>query len=84
MYNAPRAATCRAQTKSTLWSLDRVSFKVIVVAAAMIKRELYQGFLEKVPILETCNPGEIQTLGTCICMMIFKLEISLESYISTE
>lgn len=63
MYNAPRAATCRAQTQSKLWSLDRVSFKVIVVAAAMIKRELYQGFLEKVPILETCNPGEIQTLA---------------------
>ncbi len=63
MYNAPRAATCRAQTQCTLWSLDRTSFKVIVVAAAMLKRELYQGFLEKVPILETCNPGEIQTLA---------------------
>lgn len=63
MYNAPRAATCRASSDCKLWSLDRVSFKVIVVAAAMLKRELYQGFLEKVPLLSTCNPGEIQTLS---------------------
>lgn len=33
MYNAPRAATCRAQTQCKLWALDRISFKVIVVAA---------------------------------------------------
>jgi cAMP-dependent protein kinase regulator len=63
MYNAPRAATCRAQNECKVWSLDRESFKVIVVAAAMLKREMYQGFLEKVPILKSCNPGEIQTLA---------------------
>jgi cAMP-dependent protein kinase regulator len=63
MYNAPRAATCRAQNECKVWSLDRTSFKVIVVAAAMLKRELYQTFLEKVPILSSCNPGEIQTLA---------------------
>ena len=63
MYNAPRAATCRASEDCVIWSLDRVSFKVIVVAAAMLKRELYQGFLEKVPVLSTCNAMEIQTLA---------------------
>jgi hypothetical protein len=46
-----------------VWALDRTSFKVIVVAAAMIKRELYQGFLQKVPILATCNEMEIMTLA---------------------
>jgi len=63
MYNAPRAATCRAQTQAKVWVLDRTSFKVIVVAAAMIKRETYQGFLSKVPILSTCNEMEIMTLA---------------------
>lgn len=65
MYNAPRAATCRVSEggEAKLWALDRVSFKVIVVAAAMIKRETYQGFLETVPILSTLNPGELQTLA---------------------
>ena len=63
MYNAPRAATCRASTNCKLWALDRTSFKVIVVAATMIKRELYQGFLQKVPILSSLNEGEVMTLA---------------------
>lgn len=64
MYNAPRAATCRAATESTkLWALDRNSFRVIVVAAAMLRREVYQGFLGKVPILATLTEMEIMTLA---------------------
>ena len=63
MYNAPRAATCRAQTECKLWALDRVSFKVIVVAAAMQKREMYCGFLKNVPILESCTEMEVMTLA---------------------
>lgn len=63
MYNAPRAATCRCSTDCKLWALDRTSFKVIVVAATMIKREMYQGFLQKVPILTSLNEGEVMTLA---------------------
>ena len=63
MYNAPRAATCRAASTSKLWALDRVSFKVIVVAAAMQKRELYKSFLEKVDILTSLNEMEVMTLA---------------------
>jgi cAMP-dependent protein kinase regulator len=63
MYNAPRAATCRASKNCKLWALDRTSFKVIVVAATMIKREMYQGFLQKVPILSSLNEGEVMTLA---------------------
>jgi cAMP-dependent protein kinase regulator len=63
MYNAPRAATCRAQVDCKLWALDRVSFKVIVVAAAMQKRETYKGFLQQVPLLESLTEMEIMTLA---------------------
>ena len=63
MYNAPRAATCIASEDCKLWSLDRNSFRVIVVAAAMQKREMYQGFLAKVPILQTLTEMEIMTLA---------------------
>lgn len=63
MYNAPRAATCRASSDCKLWALDRVSFKVIVVAAAMQKRELYKSFLEKVDILSSLNEMEVMTLA---------------------
>lgn len=63
MYNAPRAATCRVAGNAKLWSLDRVSFKVIVVAAAMQKREKYKSFLEKVPLLESLTEMEVMTLA---------------------
>jgi cAMP-dependent protein kinase regulator len=63
MYNAPRAATCRVSKFAKLWSLDRVSFKVIVVAAAMQKRDKYKSFLEQVPILESLTEMEVMTLA---------------------
>lgn len=63
MYNAPRAATCRVNTAAKLWALDRVSFKVIVVAAAMQKRETYKNFLAQVPILESLTEMEVLTLA---------------------
>lgn len=72
MYNAPRAATCRAASECKLWALDRVSFKVIVVAAAMEKREQYKGFLAGVPILESLNEMEIMTLADSLGEETFK------------
>ena len=63
MYNTPRAATCRAQTDCVLWTLDRVSFKAIIVSANMQKRELFQGFLKQIPILESLTEMEIMTLA---------------------
>lgn len=63
MYNTPRAATCRAQTDCVLWTLDRVSFKVIIVSASMQKRELFESFLKQVPILESLTEMEIMTLA---------------------
>jgi len=66
MYNAPRAATCRSKGETKLWALDRVSFKVIVVAAAMQKREQFVGFLKKVPILESLTEMELMTMADCM------------------
>ena len=63
MYNAPRAATCRAASECKIWALDRVSFKVIVVAAAMQKRETYSKFLAEVPILKSLTEMEVSTLA---------------------
>lgn len=67
MYNAPRAATCRVQTPTCkLWALDRLSFKVIVVAAAMQKRETYQSFLKQVPILDSLTESEIMSMADAL------------------
>jgi cAMP-dependent protein kinase regulator len=66
MYNAPRAATCIAQGPCKLWALDRNSYRVIVVASAMQKRETYCGFLSRVPILQTLTEMEVMTLADAL------------------
>ena len=72
MYNAPRAATCTVAEDAKLWALDRVSFKVIVVAAAMQKRETYQNFLSQVPILESLTEMEIMTLADSLAEEVYQ------------
>ena len=59
LYNAPRAATIRAKTDSTLWALDRECFNNIVKDAAMKKREKYENTLKKVEILKSIDPYEL-------------------------
>ena len=51
MYNAPRAATVVSTEKeSTLWALDRVTFRRILMDSAFQRRRMYESFLEEVPL----------------------------------
>ena len=63
LYNAPRAATCRAQGQAKLWVLDRVSFKVIVVSAAIQRREKTKSLLRQVAVLEPLSELEMLLLA---------------------
>jgi cAMP-dependent protein kinase regulator len=58
MYNAPRAATIVALEPSTLWALDRMSFRSIILSVANRKRKMYERFLGTVPLLETLDASE--------------------------
>lgn len=54
MYNAPRAATViSTEGHSTLWALDRVTFRRILMDSAFQRRRMYESFLEEVPLLRT-------------------------------
>jgi len=37
----------------TLWALDRVTFRRILMDAAFARRRMYEGFLSEVPLLQT-------------------------------
>lgn len=54
MYNAKRAATViSTEPSSTLWALDRVTFRRILMDSAFQRRRMYESFLEEVPLLST-------------------------------
>ena len=59
MYNAPRAATVvSTSSKSTLWALDRITFRRILMDSAFQRRRMYESFLEEVPLLSSLKQYE--------------------------
>lgn len=66
LYNAPRAATVTATETSTCWSLDRETFSHIVKDTAQNKRNRYDAFLAKVPLLEGMDPYERSQLADAL------------------
>jgi len=58
MYNAPRAATVISTEPSTLWLLDRVTFRRILMESSFQKRTMYEDFLAEVKLLDTLTPYE--------------------------
>lgn len=59
MYNAPRAATViSTEPASTLWRLDRVTFRRILMDSAFQRRRMYESFLEEVPLLQSLTTYE--------------------------
>ena len=59
MYNAPRAATViSAESGCTLWALDRITFRRILMESTFARRRMYESFLEEVPLLQSLTPYE--------------------------
>jgi len=59
MYNAPRAATVVSATPNcTLWALDRLTFRRILMESTFARRRMYESFLEEVPLLSVLSPYE--------------------------
>jgi len=58
MYNCPRTATIIANSNVSLWGMDRSTFRRILMEESIRRRNLYQSFLEKVPLLESLYPYE--------------------------
>merc|ERR1719446_503795 len=66
LYNCPRAASVDAQEKCTLWQLDRETFNNIVKEAAQKKRQRYDAFLARVPLLASMDAYERSQLADAL------------------
>jgi cAMP-dependent protein kinase regulator len=66
LYNCPRAASVDARDVCVLWQLDRDTFNNIVKEAAQKKRECYDAFLAKVPLLASMDAYERSQLADAL------------------
>lgn len=68
MYNAPRAATVTSTEPSTLWQLDRVTFRRILMDRAFNRRRMYESFLAEVPLLHQLTEYERSKIADALNM----------------
>jgi len=66
LYNAPRAATVKAKTKSTLWAIDRNTFNYLVKDAARQAKERRVKFLKDVPLLGSLQDEDLTKLADAL------------------
>jgi len=66
LYNCPRAATVLAKEACVMWKLDRDTFNNIVKEAAQKKRQRYDSFLAKVPLLSNMDAYERSQLADAL------------------
>jgi len=66
LYNCPRAASVDCKDTCVLWQLDRDTFSNIVKEAAQKKRQKYDTFLCKVPLLQNMSAYERSQLADAL------------------
>lgn len=66
IYNTPRAATVVATTKVVCFCINRITYRRILMDATMRKRALYEGFLDRVPILASLEKYERLTVADAL------------------
>ncbi|KAH3742879.1 cAMP-dependent protein kinase type II regulatory subunit [Pelomyxa schiedti] len=62
LYDCPRTATVKSEGHGTLWVMDRLTFRQILMGAAIQKRKRFMYFLNRVPLLSPmteCEKGLI-------------------------
>ncbi|EIW61485.1 camp-dependent protein kinase regulatory subunit [Trametes versicolor FP-101664 SS1] len=72
MYGHPRAATVLAMEPSTLWSLDRITFRTIILKAAHRRRTMYEQFLSSVDLLASLEPEERSKIADALVSRIYE------------
>jgi len=64
LYNTPRCATVTAGKEAcTCWRLGRVTFKSLVINAAVQRRDRYKAFLSSVPLLSELDAKDRNVLA---------------------
>ena len=71
LYNAPRAATVRANGAVKLWSLDQKTFKYTMQQNTTVARKNNVKWLQQVPLLADLMPVELNKVADALRSMKF-------------
>jgi cAMP-dependent protein kinase regulator len=72
MYGHPRAASVLALEPTTLWAVDRTTFRTIILGAAHRRRTMYEGFLADVPLLASLAPDERAKVADALVSKVYE------------
>ncbi|KAI0080645.1 protein kinase A regulatory subunit [Panus rudis PR-1116 ss-1] len=72
MYGHPRAATVMSIEPSTLWSLDRITFRTIILKAAHRRRTMYEHFLSSVSLLNSLGPEDRSKIADALVSRVYE------------
>lgn len=71
MYGHPRAATVLSIEPSTLWSLDRITFRTIILKVAHRRRTMYEHFLSSVTLLSSLDAQERSKIADALASNVY-------------
>ncbi|KAK0239013.1 cyclic nucleotide-binding-like protein [Armillaria nabsnona] len=71
MYGHPRAATVLSTEPSTLWALDRITFRTIILKAAHRRRMMYEHFLSSVALLSSLDAAERSKIADALVSKVY-------------
>ncbi|KAF7355195.1 cAMP-dependent protein kinase regulatory subunit [Mycena sanguinolenta] len=71
MYGHPRAATVLSIEESTLWALDRITFRTIILKAAHRRRTMYEQFLSTVTLLSSLDASERSKIADALVSRVY-------------
>jgi CRP-like cAMP-binding protein len=66
MYNCPRAATIRAASDCTLWTLDRVFFRQAMVTSSSNQNVQLSQFLSKLELFQSLGVQKLNQLARAL------------------
>ncbi|TFK76046.1 camp-dependent protein kinase regulatory subunit [Pluteus cervinus] len=72
MYGHPRAATVLSIEPSTLWSLDRITFRTIILKSAHRRRTMYEHFLSSVTLLSSLDAQERSKIADALVSRVYQ------------
>jgi cAMP-dependent protein kinase regulator len=72
MYGHPRAASVVAVESSTLWCLDRITFRTIILNAAHRRRTMYEQFLSTVTLLSSLSSTERSKIADALVSQAYE------------